>query len=105
MTNDLDAYLSIGYEDGIMGALSRNEADGALPNGTAIVKTNSEDGDGTPDGTRGVVLGSLPASEQAFAEANVPLDMRHPPYFYFVEFADLPKVSIGIMGAKIRKAT
>lgn len=43
--------MRFSMEDGLM--LTRQQADGAIPNGTLIVKINSEPGDGHPDGSLG----------------------------------------------------
>lgn len=48
-------------EPGWTGTFTRYQAKGAIPNGTRIVKAVSEPGDGTPDGTLGTVLGSIPS--------------------------------------------
>lgn len=82
---------SIRNEDGWAGAFSREQASGAIPNGTRIVKCNSEPHDATPDGMTGTVLGSLRAPEQMGALL-----------FYFVEWDDKPRIPLGIMATKIR---
>lgn len=46
-------------ESGWIGAFTRESYSGAIPNGTSVEKTNSEPGDGHPNGTRGIVLGSI----------------------------------------------
>lgn len=83
--------FTIGYEPGWTGAFTRYQADGAIPNGSAIVKCDSEEGDGTPDGTPGIVLGS----------------MRHPEvlngaFLYFVEWAAHPRVAVACAAPKLR---
>lgn len=45
-------------EPGYVGAFTRDNAEGALPAGTRIQKTNSERGDSMPNGAAGTVLGS-----------------------------------------------
>lgn len=44
---------------GYIGAFTRRQARGAIPNGTEIIKIFSELGDRTPIGQTGVVLGSI----------------------------------------------
>lgn len=80
-------------EPGWYGMFTRNQAKGAIPNGTKIVKANSEPGDTTTDGTPGIVLGSLRAPDSLGGLL-----------FYFVEWADKPKQPIGTFGLKIRAA-
>lgn len=71
-------------------------AEGAYIVGTEVQKTHSEEGDGNPDGTLGVVKGSKL------------IDMLHPDnssinvkYIYFVEFVGFP-VPIFIVDYKIK---
>jgi hypothetical protein len=80
----------IQHEPGWHGAFTRNEALGAWRNGTPVVKQNSEPYDSTPDGTPGVVLGSIPDYREGGQ------------MFYFVEWADKPKVAVGCDGRKLR---
>lgn len=56
--------LEIGYEDGWIGAFTRHQAAGAIPNGTPIVKLKTDPAEDNinPEGTRGVVLGSIDGS-------------------------------------------
>jgi hypothetical protein len=76
-------------EEGWSGAFTRNQVEGALRNGTRIVKDKSEPGDATLDGTPGVVLGSL---------------THDGVICYFIEWAHSPRVAIGCMGNKVREA-
>ena len=73
-------------EPGWYGAFTRNQVEGAIPNGTVIVKANSDPGDATPNGTKGTILGSLSADGLMF---------------YFVEWESRPKMAIGCMSFKI----
>jgi hypothetical protein len=43
----------------LMVAYFNTQAEGAFPNGAIVVKRNSQPDDGTPDGTRGNVIGSI----------------------------------------------
>jgi len=81
----------IKYWPGWTGAFTRNEAVGALKNGTHIVKANSERGDAHPDGTPGVVLGSISHPEIG---DGVP--------FYFIEWASRPRIAVGTVGYKVQ---
>ena len=76
-------------ESGWDGAFTRRQAEGAVPNGTAIVKVRSERGDAHRDGTPGVVLGSFRDADQLI---------------YFVEWAPRPRVAVGCMSWKIEEA-
>lgn len=49
----------IGEQPGYNGAFTRDQAKGAIPNGTRITKINSEPGDTNADGSTGRVLGSV----------------------------------------------
>ena len=42
---------------------TREQAPGAWPNGTVVRKANSQPDDGTPDGTQGIVIGSIAIME------------------------------------------
>lgn len=75
-------------EPGWAGAFTRNQVPGALANGTRIVKANTEAGDGTPEGTPGVVLGSVVNDEGRIA--------------YFVEWANRPRLAVGCAALKVK---
>jgi hypothetical protein len=80
---------------GYTGRHTRGQAPGAIPNGTRIVKQNSEQGDSQLDGALGCVLGSIktPAGTKG----------KYPgvAYFYFVEWDALPRAAVGIISTKI----
>ncbi len=82
--------MNIKNHKGWVGQFTNDQAKGAIPNGTRIKKTESEEGDATPDGTLGTVLGSL----RAPPEMGMLL-------FYFVEWDNSKRVAVGIMGWKI----
>ena len=70
------------------------EAAGAIPNGSKVIKQNSEEGDAHPDEVKGVVVSSLGAPQSM-------VDDGFDPFFYFVDWGDgLP---VGIMGSKVRE--
>ena len=69
-----------------------DQAEGAIPNGTRIVKVNSEAEDAHVDGAPGVVIGSMAEPE-------------HPGRFgYFIEWDDMPGLPVGIVGHRIAVA-
>lgn len=74
-------------EDGIIGYFTREQAEDAIPNGSRIVKTNSEQGDGNPDGTLGTVLGSVSAPGHGI--------------LYFVAWDTAPVMAIAVAGVKV----
>lgn len=84
---------TINNEPGWTGAFTRNQTEGAISNGTRIVKTNSEDGDATPDGTPGIVLGSV--SDPTIMNGII---------CYFIEWAHKPRVAVGCMETKVRRS-
>jgi hypothetical protein len=75
------------YHPGYIGAFTKNEAPQCYRNGTRIRKTVHQEGDATPVGGRGTVLGSI----------------FHPELggFYFVEWDHKPKVAVGVAAVKI----
>lgn len=77
-------------EEGMFGLFTRHQDDGAIENGRRIFKTNSMEGDATPDGTPGTVLGSVAVDVDGVRQ-----------FFYFVEWADKPRYAVGAMGFKI----
>jgi hypothetical protein len=83
------AIYNILTEHGYLGAFTRDQAPGAIANGTHIVKTRTEEGDANPIGATGVVLGSLCHEEK---------------YLYFVEWDSLPRVAVGVSDWKIERA-
>lgn len=87
----------MGNERGWIGMFTRASAPGALPNGTRIVKQNAEPGDGHPNGTPGVVLGSLPV------EMTAP-DGKYAKVGYFIEWATRPKCAVFTADYKVREA-
>ena len=70
-----------------------SEAEGAIPNGTEVVKVLSEKGDAHRLGSRAVVLGSLG-----------PMELEGLPdmFGYFVEWEGVKGVPVFVMGHKIR---
>lgn len=87
----------IGYEPGWLGGFTRNQAPGAHPNGSRVVKVREEDGDSTPLGTGGTVLGSLDGSALGYRNPDGSV-VR---FAYFVEWEDKPRVAVGVLDWKI----
>jgi hypothetical protein len=86
--------MNIGLRPGWHGLHTIDQALGALPNGTRVVKTvMGGGGDTHPIGATGSVIGSLVA------------DWAEDPgeYFYFVEWDDNPKVAVGVAGDKVAR--
>ena len=78
-------------EPGWAGAFTREHAEGALRNGTRIVKHRSDLNDRTPDGTPGIVLGSV--RDRVVLGDGV---------LYFVAWASAPRTAVGCLGRKLR---
>lgn len=71
------------------GGFTRQQAPGAIPNGARVARSDvRENGDITPEGTGGTVLGSFYIPDQGYA--------------YFVEFDNRPKTAIFVVAVKIR---
>lgn len=83
-------------EPGWLGAFSRAQALGALRNGSRVVKTKGEPNDGTPDGTPGIILGSGEITHQELPGGSG--------LMYWVEWANRPRVAVGVMAWKLRLA-
>lgn len=87
---------------------TREEADGAIPNGTVIRKCDADDDDAHPIGTMGVVIGSLKADPRNELSKAKLLEMeprfRDAEYAYFIEWRGDPHKVIGIISPKIERA-
>jgi hypothetical protein len=86
-----DSKLKLDNHPGYMGAFTTQQAEGAYPNGTRIIKQNSKKGDATKDGTKGKILGSV----------AVPPMPEYPgvKFLYFMEWDDKPKVAVSMVNA------
>lgn len=93
-----DDFLPITTHEGYYGIFSKNEAEGAWPNGTRVRKVNSQDGDGHLDGSLGTILGSYKNTHKTEPKFE---DVA---YLYWVEWDDMPKVPIGTISTKLEKA-
>lgn len=78
---------------GYAGMFSRDQAAGAIPNGTRISKVLSEIGDAHEIGELGTVLGSMPMAGLGFDGD----------FFYWIEWDNMPKVVVGVTDKKIAK--
>ena len=90
--NDALEFRGIRHEAGWHGAFTRDQAPGAIPNGTSIVKTATEAGDVHPVGTKGTVIGSI---------CDPKVDSRT---LYFVEWASRPHAAVAVVDWKIGPA-
>ena len=96
--------VEFGPEPGWVGVFTRHQAEGAIPNGTPVVKVESEPGDATPSGTKGVVLGSTPTIREVEADARA-RGIRPPDAFvYSVEWSTRPRHAMNVMDWKIARA-
>lgn len=69
---------------------TREQAEGALPNGTRVVKIKAEEGDGHAVGERATVIGSVSHPE-----------IMNGIIAYFVSWDDMPNVPVGVVDWKI----
>jgi hypothetical protein len=81
--------FSIEHHPGWTGAFTRHEALGAIRNQARVVKIVSEEGDATPLGTLGTVLGSVHVDGPGLGFA------------YFVEWDTKPKCARFVIAWKI----
>lgn len=106
---DQDAPPGFTEEPGMVGAFTREQAPGAIPNGTRIVKHYAEAWDANPVGAHGVVLGSMMDDQlgKLVGELLAPA-LRHgnenSKYLYFVEWDNAPGRAVVVLGAKIKRA-
>jgi hypothetical protein len=82
---------------GYVGLHTREQAPGAMPNGTRVVKVMFEKGDTHPIGSIGTVLGSLTADPNPVVPG-----VEH---FYFIEWDDQPRLAVGVVNLKIAGVT
>ena len=73
---------------------SREEAQGAMPNGTLVEKQNTEAGDGHPDGERGEIVGSMGPLDDPVLGCR---------YGYFVMWDGTPGIPVFVMETKVKK--
>lgn len=89
--------MRLGNEPGWLGAFTREQATGAYRNGSRIVKAREEDGDATPLGTGGTVLGSVDGRVLGMTNPDGSLIA----YAYFVEWDNRPRMAVGTTDWKL----
>jgi hypothetical protein len=95
----LDA-TGIDNHPGWTGVYTTRNAPGALPAGTRVTKALDEPGDAHHIGDEGTVLGSIAMpDDEVFMTSFGPVKT-----FVFVEWDSDPKVAVGIIDVKIRRA-
>lgn len=91
-------------------SFTRNEAPGAIPNGTTVRKTFEEEpGTETAPGTLGTVIGSIGGVKEEIA--NLPATKRahmdprllSSEFFYFIEWRTSPNAVIGCLSEKVEE--
>ena len=87
---------------GYSGTFTRHQAEGAWANGTRVAKQNSERCDANPNGSLGTILGSFKRPAEVTGRPG--LDFTAVTYCYFVEWDSMPKVAVGTIDIKLRKA-
>ncbi|MBA7472188.1 MAG: hypothetical protein GH156_00500 [Dehalococcoidia bacterium] len=75
---------------------------GDIPNGTQVVKVNSEPGDTHQDGTLGTVVGAWEVTKMAKAKLKR-LGKRPAKWVYWVKFVALPEVPMAIADYRIKR--
>lgn len=79
---------------GYYGAFTRATAPGAIPSDTRVVKVVTEKGDAHPNGSKGVILGSIgPLPDKA--------SQWYGKRAYFIEWDARPKTAIAVVDFKI----
>lgn len=106
---DQDAPQGFTEEPGMLGAFTREQAPGAIPNGTRIVKHYAEAWDANPVGAHGVVLGSMMDDQLGLlvGELLAPAlrnGNTNSKYLYFIEWDNNPGRAVVVLGAKIKRA-
>lgn len=98
VSSEAQEKLNVSNHPGYLGAFTRDQAEGAISNGTRVRKAWSEPGDTTEVGQLGVVLGSIRVPPRM---RDAPLVKQAGEYFYFVEWDERPRVAIGMIAVKI----
>lgn len=107
--SDQDAPQGFTEEPGMLGAFTREQAPGAIPNGTRIVKHYAQTLDANPVGAQGVVLGSIMDDQLGLLVGDLLAPAlrqgnENAKYMYFVEWDSAPGRAVVVLGAKIRRA-
>jgi hypothetical protein len=81
-----------------------NQADGALANGTRVIKTNSEPDDGHSNGESGTVIGSIKVPEEVREATRSMADFRFPneTHVYWVVWDAGPGLPVFTIGSKLQ---
>lgn len=74
----------------LRGVYTRDEVPGAIPNGTRVMKCNSEETDTHQDGALCTVVGSIEMSDTGKLA-------------YFVEWDDMKGIAVGIAAHRIKR--
>lgn len=93
---DLPNPFGLRTEPGYYGLFTRNQAPGALPNGSRVAKIRKDQvgGDVLPIGAQATVLGSIRMPLEVIAQTGSP-------FIYFVEWDENPGIACGVSSIKI----
>jgi hypothetical protein len=80
------------YEPGYQGAFTRDQAEGAITNGSMVVKVKRETGDSHRIGDRATILGSI---REPYKPGRI---------MYFIEWESEPHVAVACIGWKLEQA-
>lgn len=86
---------------GYVGAFTKEQAEGAIPNGSTVMKARSEDGDTTMDGTIGIVLGSI---DGTLIMPDV-MEKTGAKFMYWIEWINRPGFAVATADFKIARAS
>jgi hypothetical protein len=100
MTENVMKMPDIRDWPGYVGAFTRDQAEGAIPNGATIRKAKLEKNDSTPLGTLGVVLGSFDGIKLGLSEA----ERNGSRFMYFIEWFNKPGCAVCVVDWKIEAA-
>ncbi len=93
-------------EEGLVGVFSREQADGAIPNGSVVEKINATESDLAPDGAKGIIVVSLDAVEHAehIGEMTGTTQKRQDDekFVYFVQWEVAQPLVVGIRETRIK---
>lgn len=94
-------------EEGLMGVFTRDQADGAIPNGSVVEKRHTEPGDMTEDGTKGIVVGSINiADHPEHFEELTGTGIKPGPgekYVYFVQWESAQVMVVSLREHRVEK--
>jgi hypothetical protein len=99
VTDNLDALGRLRGEPGWAGVFTREQAPGALPNGSTVMKTLDAPGDSHELGARATVLGSIGPQPESVdvGDRVVPAGA----YVYFVEWEDAPRAAVAVTSDRV----